>query len=61
MASVSGIKGRFFAELMVLAIEFYFRHKTTIDQHLSSACVNALMAVAGFLSEIKALNPTGPS
>ena len=60
MASVTGIRGRYFAKLFLSAMEFYFRHKTTIDPHLSTACVTSLENVATFGSEIKSLNPAGP-
>lgn len=61
MAAVTGIRGRFFANLLRTALEFYNRHKDSIDAAISAAAVSAIeVLIAELPNIIASLNPPGP-
>lgn len=61
MALPTGIRGRFFATLITVAMEFYLRHQDTIGEVLDYAVTEALKVVADNLLIIRSsLNPPGP-
>jgi len=61
MAATTGIRGRFFATLLRKALEFYERHKATIDAAISSVAVAAIETLVTELPGIiTSLNPPGP-
>lgn len=61
MATVTGIRGRFFATLLQKALEHYNRHEVTINVVLSAAAKAAITTLIAELPNIiTALNPPGP-
>jgi len=61
MATVSGIRGRFFATLLAKALEHYNRHEVTINAVLSNVAKAAIATLIAELPNIiTALNPPGP-
>lgn len=61
MATVTGIRGRFFATLLEQALQLYLRHKSTIDAALTTLVIDALgVLVAELPNIISSLNPQGP-
>jgi len=51
---------RYFSTLLRLALEFYLRHKTNIDNSIDSALQTLIMQLVDALPDIIALNPPGP-
>lgn len=51
---------RGFANLLEIALEFYLRHKTNIDDSLDTLVVAAIMELVENLPAILALNKPGP-
>lgn len=61
MASVGGIRGRYFAVLIEQALKFYGRHETTLAPVLTAAVVAAINElIANLPAIISSLNPEGP-
>lgn len=61
MAYVTGIRGRFFANLLRKALEFYERHQATIDPAISAIATAAINTLIQELPNIiSSLNPPGP-
>jgi hypothetical protein len=61
MATITGIRGRFFAQLLAKALHHYLRHNSSIDTILSPTAKAALLdLVAELPAIILALNPPGP-
>jgi len=61
MATVTGIRGRFFATLLDRAMKLYLKHKTTIDPAISALAISAIETIIAELPNIiLALNPRGP-
>lgn len=52
---------REFINLLVIALEFYLRHKANIDENLEPQTKSNLESLAGVLNSLRAMNIPGPN
>jgi hypothetical protein len=61
MAYPTGIRGRFFANLLEKALKFYERHQDSINSAISATAISLIESLIAELPAIvTALNPPGP-